>query len=154
MLGAVLLSPPVLNRLLRLAFRVTRRPATDITVSGSALLASTAWGFLQWVGFGLQAWLLARGLGGGHDRLLLLAVGAFALAWVVGFLVVFVPAGAGAREAALVLVLGPTLGNANALALALVSRALMIVGDLVVVGFAVVSARVHARRAAAGPPAA
>ena len=154
LLGVVLLCPPVLSRLLRLAFRVARRPATDTTVSGSALLVSTAWGFVQWVGFGLQAWLLARGLGGGQDRLLLLAVGAFALAWVVGFLVVFVPAGAGAREAALVLTLGPTLGTADALTLALVSRALMIVGDLVVVGLAVVSARVHARRIAAGTPAA
>jgi uncharacterized membrane protein YbhN (UPF0104 family) len=154
LLGVVLLSPPVLSRLLRLAFRVTRRPAVDTTVSGSALLVSTAWGFLQWVGFGLQAWLLARGLGGGQDRLLLLSAGAFALAWVVGFLVVFVPAGAGAREAALVLVLGPTLGSANALALALVSRVLLIVGDLVVVGPAVVSARVHARRTAADTPAA
>jgi uncharacterized membrane protein YbhN (UPF0104 family) len=149
LLGVVLLSPPVLSRLLRLAFRVTRRPVADVAVSGSALLVSAAWGFLQWICFGLQIWLLARGLGGGHDRLLLLAVGAFALAWVVGFLVVFVPAGAGAREAVLLLVLGPTLGSANALALALVSRVLMIVGDFAVVGLAVLSARVHARRAAA-----
>ena len=148
-LGVVLLCPPVLRRLLRLAFRVIRRPATDITVSGSAMLASAGWGFLQWFCFGLQAWLLARDLGGGgKDGLLLLSIGAFALAWVVGFLVVFVPAGAGAREATLVLVLGPTLGNGNALALALMSRVLMIVGDFVVVGPAVLSARVHARRAA------
>jgi uncharacterized membrane protein YbhN (UPF0104 family) len=150
LLGLVLLAPPVLSRLLRLSFRLTRRPPTDTTVSGGALLASAGWGFLQWVCFGLQAWLLARGLGAGQHRLLLLlAVGAFALAWVVGFLVVFVPAGAGAREAALVLVLGPALGSANAVALALVSRVLMIVGDFVVVGLAVLSARLHARRAAA-----
>ena len=151
-LGVVLLCPPVLSRLLRLAFRVTRRPATDITVSGSAMLASAGWGLLQWFCFGLQAWLLARDLGGGKDGLLLLSVGAFALAWVVGFLVVFVPAGAGAREAALVLVLGPTLGNGNALALALMSRVLMIVGDFVVVGPAVLSARLHGRRAASARP--
>ena len=150
LLGVVLLTPPALSRLLHLTFRVTRRPAIDTTVSGSALLVSAAWGFLQWVCFGLQIWLLARGLGGGQDRLLLLAVGAFALAWVVGFLVVFVPAGAGAREATLVLLLGPTLGSGNALVLALVSRVLMIVGDFVVVGFAVLSAWLHARRAAAG----
>ena len=153
-LGVVLLCPPVLSRLLRLAFRVTRRPATDVTVSGRAMLASAGWGFLQWFCFGLQAWLLARDLGGGKDGLLLLSVGAFALAWVVGFLVVFVPAGAGAREATLVLLLGPTLGSGNALALALMSRVLMIVGDFVVVGPAVLSARVHARRAAPARPGA
>jgi glycosyltransferase 2 family protein len=58
---------------------------------------------------------------------------------------VFLPAGAGAREAALVLVLGPAIGNGNALALALVSRVLLIAGDLVTVGVAVVSARLYAR---------
>lgn len=147
LLGLLALAPPVLSRLLALAFRVLRRPAGQTAIAGGALVRSVAWSLLQWLCFGLQAWLLARGLGGGHDRLLLLATGAFAVAWVVGFLIVFLPAGAGAREAALVLVLGPAIGSGNALALALVSRVLLIAGDLVTVGVAVVSARVHARRA-------
>lgn len=146
--GVVLLSPPVLRRVLRLAFRVTRRPAAPTAVSGGALLAAAGWSLVMWACFGVQAWVIARGLGGGPDRLLLLATGAYAVAWVVGFLVVFVPAGAGAREAALVLVLGPSLGHPDALALALVSRVLMLVGDLVAVGVAVLSARLHARRGA------
>jgi uncharacterized membrane protein YbhN (UPF0104 family) len=144
--GIVLLCPPVLRRVLRLAFTVTRRPAADTAVSGGALLAAAGWSLVMWICFGVQAWLIARGLGGGHDRLFLLATGAYAVAWVVGFLIVFVPAGAGAREAALVLVLGPTLGHGDALALALVSRVLMLAGDLVTVGVAVVSARIYARR--------
>lgn len=147
LLGLVALSPPVLSRLLALAFRILRRPGAPTSIPGGALLVSVAWSLLQWVCFGLQAWLLARGLGGGHDRLLLLATGAFAVAWVVGFLIVFVPAGAGAREAALVLVLGPAIGGGNALALALVSRVLLIAGDLLTVGVAVVSARIYARHA-------
>jgi uncharacterized membrane protein YbhN (UPF0104 family) len=145
-LGLVVLSPPILGRLLRLAFTLTRRPASDTAISGSALLTSAAWSLVQWICFGVHAWLLARGLGGGHDRLFLLATGAYAVAWVIGFLIVFVPAGAGAREAALVLVLGPAIGNANALALALVSRVLTIAGDLLTVGVAVVSARIYAKR--------
>lgn len=152
-LGVVVLSPPVLRRLLQLAFKVTRRPAAETSVRGSALVAGAAWSLLMWVCFGGQAWLIARGLGGGHERLLLLATGAYAVAWVVGFLIVFVPAGAGAREAALVLVLGPTLGNGDALALALVSRILMLAGDLVTVGVAIVSARIHARRNPGATPA-
>jgi glycosyltransferase 2 family protein len=146
LLGLVALSPPVLSRLLALAFRVLRRPGAQTDIAGGALLVSAAWSLLQWACFGVQVWLLARGLGAGHDRLLLLATGAFAVAWVVGFLIVFVPAGAGAREAALVLVLGPALGHGNALALALVSRVLLIAGDLLTVGVAVVSARIHGRR--------
>jgi uncharacterized membrane protein YbhN (UPF0104 family) len=147
-LGLAVLSPPVLSRLLALAFKLIRRPGAETRIAGSALLVSAAWMLVQWVCFGVQVWLLARGLGGGHDRLLLLATGAFAVAWVVGFLIVFVPAGAGAREAALVLVLGPSIGNGNALALALVSRVLLIAGDLVTVGVAVVSARIYQRHRA------
>jgi glycosyltransferase 2 family protein len=153
LLGLVALSPPVLSRLLALAFRVLRRPGAQTTIAGGALLGSAIWSLVQWACFGVQTWLLARGLGGGHDRLLLLATGAFALAWVVGFLVVFVPAGVGAREAVLVLVLGPAVGNGNALALALVSRVLLIAGDLLTVAVAVVSARIYARhRPAPRPP--
>jgi uncharacterized membrane protein YbhN (UPF0104 family) len=144
-LGLLVLAPPIFGRLLRLAFRLTRRPAGATAIAGPALLVSATWSLLQWLCFGVQAWLLARGLGGEHDRLFLLATGAYAVAWVVGFLIVFVPAGAGAREAALVLVLGPTLGNANALALAVVSRMLTIAGDVLVVGLAVLSARVYAK---------
>jgi uncharacterized membrane protein YbhN (UPF0104 family) len=144
--GIVLLSPPVLRRVLQLAFRMTRRPAAEASICGGPLLASAGWSLVMWVCFGVHAWLIARDLGGGDDQLLLLATGAYAVAWVVGFLIVFLPAGAGAREAALVLVLGPLLGNGKALALALVSRILMLVGDLVAVGIAVISARTHAKR--------
>jgi uncharacterized membrane protein YbhN (UPF0104 family) len=144
--GVILLSPPVLRRVLHLAFRVTRRPAADASVSARPLLASAGWSLVMWVCFGIQAWLIARALGGGEERLLLLATGAYAVAWVVGFLIVFLPAGAGAREAALVLVLGPSLGNGNALALALVSRMLMLLGDLIAVGVAVLLARISTRR--------
>jgi hypothetical protein len=144
-LGLLVLSPPILGRLLTLAFKLTRRPVGDTAIAGPALLVSAAWSLVQWLCFGAQAWLLARGLGGDQDRLFLLATGAYAVAWVVGFLIVFVPAGAGAREAALVLVLGPTLGNANALALAVVSRMLTIAGDVLVVGLAVLSARIYAK---------
>jgi glycosyltransferase 2 family protein len=147
--GLILLSPPVLRRVLQLAFRVTRRPAEETSIKGGALLAGAGWSLVMWLCFGVQAWLIARGLGGGHERLFLLATGAYAVAWVVGFLIIFVPAGAGAREAALVLVLGPSLGHGDALALALVSRVLMLVGDLVTVGIAIVSARIHGRRASA-----
>ena len=150
-LGLVALSPPVLRRLLALAFKLTRRPAADTAIGGRALLVSAAWSVVQWLCFGVSAWLLARGLGGdgsSEARLFLLATGAYAVAWVVGFLIVFVPAGAGAREAALVLVLGPAIGSANALALALVSRVLTIAGDLLTVGVAVVSARLYQRHRA------
>jgi uncharacterized membrane protein YbhN (UPF0104 family) len=76
-----------------------------------------------------------------------LGTAAFALAWVVGLLVVIAPAGAGPREAALVLALAPVLSSADALLVALVSRVLMVVADAGAAGVAALLAR-HG-----GPPA-
>jgi len=99
----------------------------------------------MWLAFGAHAWVLASRLGadGLRDAT---TVGAFALAWVVGFLVVIAPAGAGPREAALVLALAPVMDTPDALVLALVSRVLMLVGDGLV---AAISAP---RRRVAPPP--
>ena len=94
---------------------------------------------------------LARRLGAAGELLLLLRVtGAFAAAWCAGFLLVVAPAGAGVREAALVLLLGPVMTTAQATVLAVVSRLLFVVGDA---GWGAVAALVARRpRAPASSP--
>ncbi|WP_062299102.1 lysylphosphatidylglycerol synthase domain-containing protein [Demequina maris] len=145
---AALLVPPVLARIVTLAFRVTRRTEAPAHVGGRALLASAAWSTLMWVVLGVHAWLLLRELAPGAG--LAVATGAFAFAWLVGFLVVVAPAGAGAREAALVLALAPVATPAQALSLALVSRFLMTAADAAGLGVGItIGAR---RRAVASPP--
>ncbi|WP_062290552.1 lysylphosphatidylglycerol synthase transmembrane domain-containing protein [Demequina phytophila] len=129
---AALLVPPVLARVVALAFRLTRRDEEPARIGGRALLASAAWSTLMWLILGLHAWLLLRELAPGAG--LLVATGAFAFAWLVGFLVVIAPAGVGAREAALVLALGPVATPAQALSLALVSRFLMTAADAIGLG--------------------
>jgi uncharacterized membrane protein YbhN (UPF0104 family) len=69
------------------------------------------------------------------------ATGGFAVAWCAGFLLVVAPAGAGVREAALVLVLGGTLARPQAWVVALVSRLLFVVGDLGWGGVALLAGR-------------
>jgi uncharacterized membrane protein YbhN (UPF0104 family) len=66
-----------------------------------------------------------------------LATGAYALAWVVGFLIVVAPAGVGAREGMLVVALAPAMSASTATALALVSRLVMTAGDFVWAAIAV-----------------
>ena len=61
---------------------------------------------------------------------LLLSTGAYALAWTAGFLFVVAPAGCGRARRALVAALAPVLDRAGALAVAVLSRVLMTVGDL------------------------
>lgn len=130
---------PVLDRLLKLA----RRPPLDRPLTTGAVLGSLGWALLAWLCFGVQIWLLAVRLGAPEGRTILLAVGGFAFAWCVGFLVVFAPAGAGVRDVLLIALLGPLVGTGAATAVALLSRILMTVGDLVMAG---VSAAVAGRR--------
>ncbi|MEO6205318.1 MAG: lysylphosphatidylglycerol synthase domain-containing protein, partial [Mycobacteriales bacterium] len=147
LLGGVLL-PPVFNPLMDRALRLARRGGLERPLRARGLGIALLWSVLSWAGFGVQMWLLVRTLGAGSPSphmasLLPLAVGAFALAWTAGFLFVIAPAGAGVREVVLVVSLSPVLGSDKALLAALVSRALMTLGDGVVAGVAILLARRH-----------
>ncbi|MCK0116274.1 methyltransferase domain-containing protein [Isoptericola sp. S6320L] len=131
----VLLLPPVLNRLLGVALRLARRAPLDRPLSWTGLGAAAAWAVLGWVLAGVQVWLLATGLGMATGvRTLALAVGGYALAWMVGFLLVVVPAGAGARELVLLAVMAGTVPHAELLLVVLVSRVLVTLADLAFAG--------------------
>jgi uncharacterized membrane protein YbhN (UPF0104 family) len=129
-IGAIGLSPPVFNRVVARLLVLLRRGDTAVRVDGRGLALASFWSLVMWVLFGVHTALLVRDLhpGGGFGDVVV-ASGAFALAWVVGFLVVIAPAGAGPREAALVLALGGVLTRPDALLVALVSRAALVVAD-------------------------
>ncbi len=130
------LHPKVLNPLLGLAFKLARRPALDEPLTGRVLAHALAWSFAAWVFNGLQIWLLTVKLGAPLGQAALLSLGGYAFAWCVGFLVIFAPAGAGIRELLLVAALAPVLGTGAATAVALVSRVVTTVSDLMVAGAA------------------
>ncbi len=127
----VLLVPAVLERLVRLGLRLLRRPTPERPLSWRGLAVAVAWSVAGWAVAGLHLWLLTTGLGmAATPRTLALAVGGYALAWVVGFVVVLVPAGAGAREAVLLLLLAGRLDHGGVLLVVLLSRALLTLADL------------------------
>ena len=130
---AVTLVPAVLSRLLKLALRVLRRDGEIPHIGGKALAVSAVWSALNWAAIGAQAWVLLRALGG-SEATYGLATGAFALAWLVGFLAVFAPAGGVVREGALVLLLGSVVTQPQAFAFALVSRFAMTLADAIGLG--------------------
>jgi hypothetical protein len=132
----VCLYPRVLNPLLNLLFKLTKRPGLDQPVTLTMLTRSLAWSVLAWIANGAQIWILADKLGAPVGRTILIALGGYAFAWCVGFVIVFAPAGAGARDALLILALGPLVGHQAALAIALVSRAVNTISDLLVAGAA------------------
>jgi uncharacterized membrane protein YbhN (UPF0104 family) len=129
----IVLHPAVLSRLLALGFRLLRRPALTERLRTTTVLVGAGWLLVSFLLYGIGTWFLLRDL---HPavhgpRLLALAIGGYALAWTAGFLVLVLPAGAGVREAVLVLTLAPALASAPALLAAVVARLLATVADLV-----------------------
>jgi uncharacterized membrane protein YbhN (UPF0104 family) len=129
-LGLVLLVPAVFRRVTAFGLRVLRRQPLDRDLSVRGVAVALGWSVVQWLCYGAAVWAVCRGLPGAPKHLFWLATGAYALAWTAGFLVLFVPAGAGVREGALVLLLTPAFGAGTALGVALLARLLATVADV------------------------
>lgn len=147
------LHPAVLRFGLRLASKVTRRDLGTIDIRLGAVVRAFGWAALAWLVFGLHITLVLVPLGHVDLRVVVLTIGAYALAWLVGFLVFFLPAGLGGREAVLTAMLtaGVPLGASAAVSVAVMSRVLLTVVDLLFALGAVLGERRHRRaKAAAG----
>jgi uncharacterized membrane protein YbhN (UPF0104 family) len=142
----VALLPPVLRRLLVVAMRLRARGGApeEVVVSTGRLVRALGWAILLWLLLGVQTWLIAGDLVPHATNLLAWSTGAFALAWAVGFVIVLAPGGLGAREIALAFALSSVMQRGDALALALISRVLMTIGDLAAAGLAVALTRAPA----------
>lgn len=136
-LALLAMLPVVLNTLLVVLLRVTRQAPLPDRIGGGAVAAAAGWSLLSWVAAGLQVHVLALAVGAEAGMpLLRLSVGGYALAWLVGFVLVFLPAGVGAREVVLAAALAPALGTGGVLVVVLLSRVLVTAGDLLSAGLA------------------
>jgi glycosyltransferase 2 family protein len=150
-LFALALTPPLLNRAIALALRAIRRPPLPAPLSLTGVLRVAGWALLSWLCYGAHVYLLAWSLGvEGGALLWLQCTGAFAAAFAGGLLLALAPAGAGVREAALLVLLGSTVTVPAAAVVAVTSRLLFIVGDLAWSAAAVLAARrIHHRSGSA-----
>jgi len=154
-LAAICLYPKIIRFGLDLALRVLRRPALEGSVSSGGMARALGWTVLGWLCYGAHAWFLISVFAGKAPHVFALSLGAYALAWAVGFLIVFFPGGIGPRELALVAVLAPVMPSASALVVALASRVVMTIADLVWAGAGLaIGRRRQTRPAAPSPPAA
>ncbi|TDD35346.1 UPF0104 family protein [Nonomuraea terrae] len=131
----VLLEPRVINAVIDQALRRLRREPLERPLTRRGMLTALGWALTGWAAYGVHLYFVAPQVG------LLFAVGAFALSWCLGILTFVVPAGAGVREVAMVAVLAPQLDQGAAIAVALSSRIVIIVGDLICAGLAGIAAR-------------
>lgn len=132
-----LLSPIALDRrilawILNRAHRLHRRiPGPSELPRQRDILAQAAWASAAIAGSGVAYAVLLSALGVAASPAFV--IGAFALAWLAGFVAVPLPAGVGVREAALLLLL-PGVATPSLLAAALSLRLVGIGAEIVMVG--------------------
>lgn len=122
----VLLWPPSMRKVLRLAMPEVDSPAPPLGAVAFGIAANT----IAWAGYGVALWLLARGLLPGTGLGLLRAVAVFTASYLAGFLALFAPGGIGVREGVFILMLQGPIGIGAATALAIASRLLLTVTEL------------------------
>jgi glycosyltransferase 2 family protein len=127
-------------RLVRTLPALERVPKQTLVCAG--LLSAAAW-----LAAGAAAWILTDGLSPSRADVRFVT-GAYALAWLVGFVVVFAPSGLGVREATLVALLAPRFGLGPATVLALMLRFANVLGDLTAAGTTEAVALLETRRRA------
>jgi hypothetical protein len=143
------LHPRVVKFGLDLVLKVLHQPLLEEFVRPAAMARALAWTTLGWLFYGAHAWFLISDFADKGAHTFALALGGYALAWAVGFLIIFFPGGIGPREVALIAVLAPVMPSASALVVALASRVVMTIGDLAWAGAGLALGRNRATRPAA-----
>lgn len=145
-LGASAVHPAVFGRILQVGRRVTRGRLELTPPPWPAMLRLIVWAMPTWVMLGAATTMITTALGY-HQQPARVAFAAIA-AWIIGFLAVPVPAGAGLRELVFVAISG--LDAAPATAVAAIARLSLLVVDGV---GGVLGLWYTARSIAAGPVA-
>jgi glycosyltransferase 2 family protein len=142
--------PPVLTWLIQVVLRTLRRPPLPHALTGPGVLRVLAWSVLGYVLFGVQLWLLANTQAGSGVAGLVRSTGSFAIAMTAGMFAFVSPSGLGVREAVLVASLAPSLTSSGgvgvAIGIALASRLIFTLADLIGAGLAALSGTQLMRR--------
>ncbi|KAB8194119.1 hypothetical protein FH608_018245 [Nonomuraea phyllanthi] len=146
----VLVRPGIVNQGSALLLRLLRRPAAANAASARGVRLAVTWQSLSWVVTGLHLWPLAIAMGASPSRSLGLCVGAFTLATTVGIASVVVPDGIGVREAVLTAALTVVLPAPAAAVVALASRLVSTVAEVLLGAAALATAEYLIRRDRAG----
>jgi hypothetical protein len=150
--GALCMAPPVFRRFLNLAARLLRRrPLAPSEVLGSGTLLGAFLRNLGILSISSAGWFLMLAALLPTERistgLWLLAAGGSAVSGILGMLAFFAPGGLGVREGSLAAILATALPWEAAIAVALLARLRVVLGDgLFLLGSALWSARDRRRR--------
>jgi glycosyltransferase 2 family protein len=130
----VLCVPKLLNAIIDKMLRVLKREPLEHGLSAAAVLRAVVIFILVWVAFGVHTLLLARAVAGDaspHPDLTTAAMTGYALSVSLGMLTIVLPAGLGAREGLLTLILSTAMPTPAAAAVAIMSRFIVTIVDVV-----------------------
>jgi glycosyltransferase 2 family protein len=136
-IAVVSVLPPVLSWIIDRSLHLLRQPPLRRKLRATDVLPPLAWMLVVWACFGLATYVVSEPLRLGATSmptLVLASIGGFAIAWVVGVLVLPAPAGVGPREVAFVVVLAPLLGLTAATSVAVLLRVVHTAADLALAG--------------------
>lgn len=149
-LGLLTLVPVVLTRIANLALRLMRKPRFEFPLLSSEVARALLWSVASWLLFGLHVWLLTGSLAKQSFEAFAICTGAIGLAMSAGFLAFILPSGIGVREAVIVAGLAPLAASGPALALALTSRLIFTLADVLTAAAALITSRLALRSSGAG----
>lgn len=134
---ALLLHPRAVTTLIDRLLGLLGREHLGVHLTSGSVLRAAAWAMAAWGCLGVHLVVLATAYEPVSVALVAGCVGGMGLAWAAGLAFVPAPAGAGVRETVLVLTLAPLTGSAAAaLSVALSSRVLLLLADVVLAGAA------------------
>lgn len=115
-------------------FTLAGSVGTAAAARGRGIVGRTAVNAAAWLPTGLAVWLLVTHLADEEGLSFAWLLGAYACAWLVGFVVPFAPGGLGLREGTFAAFLAGPLGAAAAVTVAVVVRLASTLGELIAIG--------------------
>lgn len=143
-IGLAALHPSVMTFFANLVLKLFRRAPLDHRVRFGTTLGALAWSLGSYILYGVHAWLLIPV--GSPIMASLLFAAALGLGFTVSLFAFLLPSGVGVREAVIIGMTGALLSAAEGSAVALVSRAMFTLGDLLMAGGAALAAFALHRR--------
>jgi len=144
--AVVILRPGIFVWLLNRALRLFKKQPISAEISRGRIVLVACIEMFNWLAAGAAHYIAFVSLGVDTPGLLPIA-GAAAAAWVIGYLVLFVPNGLGVREGALALILaGYGISPVSAVGAGLIVRLLAIVAEALQAGTGAILWRVSGRK--------
>lgn len=135
--------PRIVTFLVNLVLKIFRRAPLPTPIRAKIMIQSFILGVGMYACFGVHLWLLSSHEAGLEFSTLFFLTGALALGMTTGVVAFLLPAGIGAREAIVALALASFMTGGAATAIALLSRLLFTVADLLCVGVAFLTKKKH-----------